>query len=510
MYYQIRLPLACFLIIAYCFLYYRQKKRLHTKTSKTFELLTKVAMVHLAAATVTEYTVNNRDKVSPVFNDVWHIIFLVSLTLSCCLLLYYLMLYVERGKSSQQKVGKIILLCVGILGIICQLILPIEYIDTVHGSYSLGPKAYSLYAVVIYVLVTMLYNLIRYREIIGKEKSNVLLVSVMIFIIASVIQIFRPYMLLTSPGLTLIILGVMVNTEDAYLYVSYKNGLYNELGCREILQEKSMSHKAFQIGIYVFIGDDTVIEEAMISLEKMLPEKKTNLICGMMAENVMVLLPLDRWSRTVAFPEKLPIPDIERDSIRYTSAIINFEGQESVAKIEETVRNFRNQFEESILHKDELTGLLRREPFIRQVDYLLTKEETFSMLMIDLDDFKMFNDAYGHGVGDEVLKFAAKTFRRVLRASDIICRMGGDEFAIVLCGVTDKERIREIVHRIMEYLSEADFLPGKDDKIRISVGATIYMPENGKTTFQTLYTEADGALYRSKYHGKNSLSFVEI
>lgn len=491
------------------FFYYRRKKRLNTRTSKAFEWLTFASVIHLAAAVITEYTVNNRDRVPPAFNFVCHIIFLVSLTWSCCLLLYYLILYIERASTIVQKKAKIALIMVGALGTIMQILLPIEYVDTVNGSYSLGPKAYSLYVVVVYVLISLLYHLIRYRKVIEKDKSNVMLASVGIFVIVSAIQIYRPYMLLTSPALTMIILGVMINTEDAHLYVSYKNGLCNELGCLEIIKEKLLYGNAFQIGVYVFIGDNVAAEKAMLSLEQKISEIKGNFICGMLAENVLVLLPVSDWRESEHFPEKLPIPNMEKDTLKYTSEIMHFEGRESVQDIEEAIRNFKNAYEESILHKDELTGLLRREAFIRQVEYLLARGEAFSMLMIDLDDFKEFNDNYGHNVGDQVLKFAAESFHHAIRTSDIICRMGGDEFSIVLCDVVAKERIQEIVSRMMENLLTADFLPDKERKIKISVGVTIYKPENGKTNFQTLYTEADGALYRSKYHGKNSVSFVE-
>ncbi len=510
MYYQIRLPLACLLILVYCYWYYSRKKRLHTRTARTFSMLSAFSAVHLVAAVVTEYTVNNRDKVSPVFNYVWHIIFLTSLTCSCCLLLYYLIQYIERGICRQRKREKAVLLVICIVGIITQIFLPIEYVDTENGSYSLGPKAYSLYVVVAYVLIMMLVNLIRYRSIIDKEKSSVLLASVGVFAIIAIIQIHWPYMLLTGMALTMIIVGIMANTEDAHLYVSHKTGLYNKLGCREILQERILAGKAFQIGVYIFIGDDIKIENAMASLEKKFPEKKTNLMCGKMADNVLVVLPFMNWFKTAQFPEKLPDPDIKKDSLKYKSEIVRFEGNENVEQIVSTVRNMKKQYEESVLHKDELTGLLRREAFIRQVDFMVSQGQAFSMLMIDLDDFKVFNDTYGHTMGDEVLVFAAKAFRQAVRSSDIICRMGGDEFAIALCGVVEKEKIWEITDRIRENLLAADFLPTDEHKISISAGVTVYQSEKDMPSFQELYEEADSALYRSKYHGKNNVSFVEI
>ncbi len=126
MYYQIRLPLACFLILAYCFWFYHKKKRLPTRTARVFEIMCFVALFHLAAAVVTEYTVNNRDRVPPWFNYIWHVIFLVSVTSMCVLLLNYQLLYIERGSGQLRRGEKRAMLAVWAAGVIAQLVLPIS------------------------------------------------------------------------------------------------------------------------------------------------------------------------------------------------------------------------------------------------------------------------------------------------------------------------------------------------------------------------------------------------
>jgi len=507
MYYQIRLPLACFMILAYCFSYYHKKKRLPTRTSRIFELMCLAALVHLAAAVVTEYTVNNRDKVSPRFNYVWHVIFLISITCMCALILCYQILYIERGSGKQRRAGKRVLLAVWAAGVIAQLVLPITYIDTPQGSYSLGPKAYSLYAVVIYVLVMLLLNTFLYREVIGWERSRVLLVSVAIFVIAASIQIAYPYMLLTGPAMTLIVLGIMVNTEDAHLYVDYQSGLYNDLGCREILQEHLLAGRPFQLGVYVFLGNDEVVVDAMQSIERKLLESKTRLICGTMSGNVLLVQPMSGWTATARLPESLPTPELLPN--KYLVRRLDCGPGDSLEQILNRVRDLKERFEEDVLHRDELTGVLRREAFIRQVEYLLLQRRPFSLVMVDLDNFKAINDSYGHGVGDEVLKYTADTFRLALRGDDIICRMGGDEFSLVLNGVWEPERAWEIMERITSQLRAARILPDKTRGIYLSAGIKIYRPEGGTPSFQELYAEADAALYRTKYHGKNGISFAE-
>ncbi len=509
MYYQIRLPLACFLILAYCFWYYHEKKRLPTRTARVFGLMCCAVLVHLAAAVVTEYTVNNRDKVSPRFNYVWHVIFLISITCTCALILYYQILYIERGSGRRRRVGKRVLLAVWAAGVIAQTVLPISYIDTPQGSYSLGPKAYSLYVVVIYVLVMLVWNSILYREIIGWERSRVLLASVAIFVIASSIQIAYPYMLLTGPAMTLIVLGIMVNTEDAHLYVDYQSGLYNDLGCREVLQEHLLSGRPFQLGVYVFLGNDVAVADAMQSLVRKLPEKKTRLICGIMAGNVLLVQPMSGWTAASRLPKPLPPPEQGKLSVKYLARRLSCGPDDSLEAILQRVRDLKDRFEEDTLHRDELTGVLRREAFIRQVESLLLQRRPFSLVMVDLDNFKTINDSFGHGVGDEVLKFTADTFLSALRGDDIICRMGGDEFCLVLNGVGEQERAREIMERIISQFSAARVLPDKTRGLCLSAGVKICRPEDTAPSFQELYAEADAALYRTKYHGKNGISFAE-
>lgn len=509
MFYQIRMPIACFLIMIYCFWYYGQKKRLHTRTSKTFEKMALITIIHLMAAIVTEYTVNNRDTVSPLLNSVLHVIFFVSLICVCSLYAYYLLLYIERGTGKQQKAEKTLLFLAGLSGVIIECIVPIQYVDSVNGAYAWGMKVLVVYVVVVFDLIIMAAELFLYRNRIEKDQLIVLTASAAIFLIAAFVQYFLPYMLITGQALTMIMLGIMVNTENAHLYVSYKNGLCNELGCREMIQEKLLDGRSFQLGVYVFVGDDITIENAVVSMEKKFSKEYSGIVCGLLSDNILIILPLSRWSKTARLPEKLPVPDIKKDMLKYTSKIMEFGGKETIEYIEGVIRELKNRYEENILHKDELTGLLRREAFIRQVDALIVREEAFSFMMIDLDNFKMINDSYGHNVGDEVLQFVSKVFRQAVRTSDIICRMGGDEFAIVLCGAVDREKIREIVARMMENLESADILPDKDRKISISAGVTVYEPKNGKTSFEQLYTEADGVLYRTKYHGKNGVSFVE-
>ena len=506
MYMQVRMPLACFFILLYTFLLYCMKKRLHTTTSRVYEAMVCMSIVHVLAAVITEYTVNNRDKVPYLFNHIWHIIFLVSVTFFCALLYLYLIFYVERGTGKAKPWHKRMLCVVASLSLLGELILPITYEQTPYGAYSLGPKAYSLYLTVVYVMVMMLGTIIRYHKALDLEKCYVLLSSVLIFVIVAGIQICFPYVLLTGLGVSLIVLGLAINAEDVHMYFSRDTGLYNEQGCREILQEAVLCGRPFRVGVYAFLGRDDAIREAMKGLRDALPERKSRVICGALADNLMVVIPMRVRGKTGELPE-LPTPAASED-LALASEVLSFSGEKGVTEIINAAKDFKNRFEEDSLQRDELTGLLRRTAFIRQMEYMMKMGQSFAFLMTDLDNFKQVNDRFGHGAGDELLRKIAVALQGEVRTSDVVCRMGGDEFGILLSGLTTREAVSAAADRFLAAVSGI-CPPGEDVTVTLSIGARISRPTDRDRSFQAVYAKADAALYRSKYMGKNRITFAE-
>ncbi len=505
-YQQVRMPLACLLILVYTFSLYCMKKRLHTRTSRIYEQIAMMGIVHVLAAVVTEYTVNNRNQVPGLFNHIWHVIFLVSITITCALLYLYLVIYVERGTGASRKTAKSVTCAVLLISVAGELLLPITYMDTPYGSYSLGPKAYCLYLMAAYTIVAMASTVIRYRRVLNRNKRNVLLASVCIFVVIAVVQITFPYVLITALGVTMVVLSLTIHAEDVHMYISSDTGMYNELGCREILQELILGGKPFQVGVYAFLGRDDAIQESMRSLQEALPEKQYRVICGSLADNLMVVIPL-RVRRGAAQMQELPTPKCSED-VTCSMQVMNFDGNCSVDDILGAARDFKDRYEETSLQRDELTGLLRRTAFIRQVEYLIKAGRSFTFVMMDLDNFKQVNDTFGHNVGDDLLRGVARVIQNELRTSDVVCRMGGDEFAIVLDGLTVRESVTMIADRLRQKVRSADWGKGKAG-VTLSMGAKISVPTHRNRTFQEVYAEADGALYRSKYSGKDRISFVE-
>ncbi|MDH5230942.1 MAG: diguanylate cyclase [Gammaproteobacteria bacterium] len=154
---------------------------------------------------------------------------------------------------------------------------------------------------------------------------------------------------------------------------------------------------------------------------------------------------------------------------------------------------------------DGLTGLFNH----RHMQELLTREiarsqrthNPLSVLFIDVDHFKQFNDNYGHQAGDDLLKQLAELFRNSLRTNDIIARYGGEEFVIILPEI-NKDNALIVAEKLRAQTERTEFLEQTEKhSVTISVGVATY-GENG-TDNETLLRKADEALYVAKDQGRN-------
>lgn len=156
---------------------------------------------------------------------------------------------------------------------------------------------------------------------------------------------------------------------------------------------------------------------------------------------------------------------------------------------------------------DLLTGLTNKLATERKIkDFMEQNPNSQSMLFIlDVDNFKKINDTMGHAFGDEVLRSLGQQITAIFRATDIIGRVGGDEFMIFLKGVSDEEAIRKEAKKVENFFR--NFQAGEYVKYAAtaSIGVAIY-PQEGND-FETLYKAADQGLYKAKKRGKNQLAF---
>lgn len=166
---------------------------------------------------------------------------------------------------------------------------------------------------------------------------------------------------------------------------------------------------------------------------------------------------------------------------------------------------------ETLTKVDSLTGLYNRRGFNelshREVAFAQRSNKPMVMLMIDIDYFKFINDHHGHAIGDQILCLLATKIQKNLRETDILCRYGGEEFAILL-PETDIQLARKIAQRIRLNVANKPFeVPNMELKITISIGVA-WMPGR-VTSIETLLKQADQAMYQAKRSGRNKVCLYD-
>lgn len=151
---------------------------------------------------------------------------------------------------------------------------------------------------------------------------------------------------------------------------------------------------------------------------------------------------------------------------------------------------------------DKLTGLYNR----RGYEFLLQNVdmETSTLLIIDLDEFKSINDTHGHDVGDEVLKKAAKTIINSFRSQDYICRIGGDEFAVIM--IRSDSSMKDLIARKINMINEKLSVSDENDNPPVSCSVGVAFGRIGLNV-SDMFKRADTALYETKKNGRCGVTF---
>jgi diguanylate cyclase (GGDEF)-like protein len=158
---------------------------------------------------------------------------------------------------------------------------------------------------------------------------------------------------------------------------------------------------------------------------------------------------------------------------------------------------------------DPLTRLYTRNYFVSKMDAEFRDAKNFhleyTIMMLDIDDFKKFNDTYGHTVGDVVLKQIASTLKEIIGELGMVGRFGGEEFIITLpIGYLSCSRIAEKINKAVNEIK----IPGVDKMLSVSIGIASY-PYTEANDYLELLDKADSALYVTKSSGKNSFTLYE-
>lgn len=159
---------------------------------------------------------------------------------------------------------------------------------------------------------------------------------------------------------------------------------------------------------------------------------------------------------------------------------------------------------------DELTGLPTRRVIEHRVNKLMNPDGTsghFALAFLDVDNFKHINDYYGHTVGDTLLVEMAKRLGLDLRESDVLSRISGDEFMLLLNPIQSESEVAEFIHFILQRVKAPFFIDGSEVFASTSIGVSLY-PEHGRS-YDVLRQNADIAMYRVKHGSKGAAAFFD-
>jgi diguanylate cyclase (GGDEF)-like protein len=192
-----------------------------------------------------------------------------------------------------------------------------------------------------------------------------------------------------------------------------------------------------------------------------------------------------------------------RDKLARSSKMIRLQNAE-IQRANEQLENALSKLKRLVI-TDELTGLSNRRHLLETINVHIESchndQFEFGLCMLDLDNFKMINDTFGHQVGDQVLRVAAELMRQNMREYDFLARYGGEEFTLIVTRGDEAVTLRcaERLRRAMADADLSDLALGVS--LTVSIGATVFRPGD---SLQTALDRADAALYQAKQAGRNT------
>lgn len=186
-----------------------------------------------------------------------------------------------------------------------------------------------------------------------------------------------------------------------------------------------------------------------------------------------------------------------RDRMKLTGSVITFRDTSERLKAQETIRY--------LAYHDQVTGLPNRalfhDRFVTALASVRRNRQGLAVVSLDVDHFKQVNDSLGHSAGDSVLRAIAKRLKGVIRESDTVARVGGDEFALLLPGTGTPEDADRVAHKLLQSIRRPLQIDGHDLRVTASIGISLH-PDDG-TDAESLLKLADAAMYHAKNRGRN-------
>jgi diguanylate cyclase len=160
-------------------------------------------------------------------------------------------------------------------------------------------------------------------------------------------------------------------------------------------------------------------------------------------------------------------------------------------------------------HYDNLTGLASRPLLLENLQSIVTNNEAAAVAFLDLDNFKPVNDNYGHDTGDYVLVTIANRLKQILRKSDTLSRIGGDEFVLLLRGISNQRECNRFLTRLIHLINTPIELPEFDCQVQVSASIGVTLVTDNCLDADTILRRADQTMYQAKHAGNNKILFFD-
>jgi len=243
----------------------------------------------------------------------------------------------------------------------------------------------------------------------------------------------------------------------------------------------------------------------LILLDIMMPIMDGYAVCSLLKEN----------DNSKDIPVIFITAKTDEDSIEKAYEVGGFDYVTKPFKPRELLARIKTQLKlkelmnhlEFIASYDEMTGIYNRRKFFSlAIEHFNKSKKDLCAVMMDIDKFKMVNDTYGHGVGDEVIKLVTKTISENLLECSIFGRIGGEEFAAI-CHSEDSDDIFKKIENIREKIENLQVITDDGSVVKFTISNGIANATDETKTLDELLKEADIALYEAKGSGRNKVIF---
>lgn len=246
-------------------------------------------------------------------------------------------------------------------------------------------------------------------------------------------------------------------------------------------------------------GFESVARAASFSLAALAPAADQDRLADLIAE-------LKAGRRSSSTEEQAFSPNGQLIPIQATRMLVPYGDSDAICMIATDISH-RKQIESALRHEaahDPLTGLANRSHLLRLLDRAAARrrgDEFIALGYVDLDRFKQVNDTYGHTVGDLLLKSVAARLTGSVRKTDLVARMGGDEFVILFDGYASEQEIGSALHRILACIAQPQDILGQSVSVTCSIGCSL-LPRDSQLS-DKLICLSDAAMYQAKKAGGN-------